>query len=145
MKNINEELLAGWLKLSTSIVNSRVVSELSVTESLVCNILHNNYLNNPEKEITATELCNETRMLKSQMNRTLNELEEKGIIVRERSKIDKRQVYVRMALDNAELYYKQHERIIEIVDKFIDKLGVEKAVQVVELLNEVAGITDELL
>ena len=145
MKNINEELLAGWLKLSTSIVNSRVVSELSVTESLVCNILYKNYLDNPEKEITATELCNETKMLKSQMNRTLNELEKKGIIIRERSQTDKRQVYVKMDLEHADPYHRQHERIIKIVDEIIARVGMEKAAQIVDLLTEVTSIADELL
>lgn len=84
-------------------------------------------------------------MLKSQMNRTLNELEKKGIVIRERSKVDKRQVYVKMDLENAELYHKQHERIIKIVDEVIERLGMEKAIQVVELLTEVTTIADELL
>ena len=145
MSNINEDLLAGWLKLSTSVVNSRVVNELSVTESLVCNILYKNYLDNPGHELTATDLCNETKMLKSQMNRTLNELEKKGIVIRERSKVDKRQIYVKMDMENADLYHKQHERIIKIVDKVIEKLGEEKSVEAVNLIREVTNIADELL
>ena len=39
MEKINEELLTAWLKISTSVNNSRLVSKMSFNESLVCNIL----------------------------------------------------------------------------------------------------------
>ena len=73
MDSLNENLLNAWLRLSTSINNPRIVSEMTYNESLVCNILYNH----SESEITATDLCNATKMLKSQMNRTLNQLEKK--------------------------------------------------------------------
>ena len=85
MQNINEKVLNAWLKLSTAICNERIVSELPYNESLVCGILHENAVDHPEKKITATDLCEKTNMQKSLMNRTLNSLEEKGLIFRKRS------------------------------------------------------------
>ena len=108
MQNINEKVLSAWLKLSTAICNERIVSELPYNESLVCGILHENAVEHPEEKITATDLCEKTNMQKSLMNRTLNSLEEKGLIFRKRSEKDKRQVFVSMNMDNAEVYERQH-------------------------------------
>ena len=88
----NEALLKTWLRLSTSIINNRLVSEMSYNESLVCSILYPN--TKMGMYMTATELCHFTKMLKSQMNRTLNILEEKKLILRRRSDTDKRQVMI---------------------------------------------------
>jgi len=65
--------------------------------------------------MTATELCCFTKMLKSQMNRTLNILEEKKLILRERSAADKRQVLILFNMENAQAYEKQHQDILKIV------------------------------
>ena len=104
MKNINEKILGAWLKLSTAICNERIVSELPYNESLICSILHKNATETPEEKITATDLCEKTNIQKSQMNRILNTLEEKGLIFRKRSEKDKRQVFVSMNMENAEVY-----------------------------------------
>lgn len=145
MKNTNEALLSAWLKLSTSVINSRLVSELSFNESLVCNILYRNMIENPEKKMTATELCHVTKILKSQMNRILNDLEKKVIIIRERSSADKRQVFVKMDITNADVYRKQHEKILKLVDEVISHLGEEKATETINILTQVSEVTDELL
>ena len=93
MQQLNEVLLGAWLRISTVINNSRLVSEMSYNESLICNILYRNATEHPEHTMTATDLCAETRILKSQMNRILTQLEEKKLITRERSSEDKRKIY----------------------------------------------------
>lgn len=145
MSSINESMLNAWLRLSTSVINSRLVTELSFNESLVCNILYKNQIEHPEKKITATELCNITKILKSQMNRILNQLEKKKVIIRERSEKDKRQIFVKMDLVHAEIYSKQHERILEIVNEVTSRLGEEKTQETIKILTQVSEITDELL
>ena len=95
MLNTNEALLGAWLRLSTSINNSRLVTDMPYNESLICNVLYRNDLSRPGTKLTATELCAETKILKSQMNRILEQMEEKHLIFRERSPKDKRKVYIR--------------------------------------------------
>ena len=53
MQNINEKVLGAWLKLSTTICNERIVSELPFNESFICGILHRNAVEHPEKKMTA--------------------------------------------------------------------------------------------
>lgn len=145
MAHLNEELLHAWLRVSTSIVNSRIVSELSYNETLVCNALYRTTLEQGDKPLTATDLCGKTNMLKSQMNRTLNLLEVKGLITRQRSTEDKRQVFVVFNRDKADAYEAQHARILKLLDSIIGELGEEKAETTVQNLIQIADIADGIL
>ena len=145
MDELNEELLCAWLKMSTSVVNDRVVTELSFNEALICNILFREQLVNRNLRVTATELCRRTKMLKSQMNRTLGQLEMRGIIRRERSTEDKRQIFVTMNPERAGLYRQLHSRVLHLVDDIIGHIGEEKARTVMEILNEIADVAEHLL
>lgn len=144
MENLNEALLQSWLRLTTSIVNSRIVPDMTYNESLVCNILYNHSLHSSEK-LTATHLCRMTNMLKSQMNRTLNHLEERGIIIRERSTQDKRNVFVSMNMDKSSAYIAQHQKILLAMDAMIQRLGTEKTLQAIEIFTLAADNADSLL
>ncbi len=145
MQNVNEKVLSAWLKLSTAICNEKIVSEMPYNESLICGILHRNAKENPDKKITATELCEKTNMQKSQMNRTLNMLEAKGLIFRKRSEKDKRQVFVTMNMDNAEIYEHQHKKVLHVVDKLLDKVGKEKAEEIVQLFTLISSKAKEVI
>lgn len=145
MENINESMLSAWLRLSTSVINSRVVSDLSYNESLVCNVLYTAAKKDPNRYMTATDLCNATKMLKSQMNRTLNFLETKNIITRIRSSNDKRQVYVRFNHDAADVYLKQHQRILALIDTIIQQMGTAMAEETLQLFSTICDIADDAI
>lgn len=142
---LNEALLSAWLRLSTSINNSRVVSEMSYNESLICNILYRNATENPEQHLTATDLCRESRILKSQMNRILSQLEKKNLITRERSPEDKRKVFVRLTSGMSNTYLKQHDQILQLMDTIIEKLGEDQAKDVIRSLNGISDVADEVI
>ena len=142
---LNEALLGAWLKLSTAINNSRLVSEMSYNESLICNILYRNATKFPDKALTATDLCDETKILKSQMNRILTQLEEKNLITRERSKEDKRRVFIRLTTEQSNSYLKQHEQILGLLDDIIAKLGEEQTKEIIRALNGISNVADEFI
>lgn len=144
MESMNEALLQAWLRLTTSIVNSRIVPDMTYNESLVCNILYNHSLHSQDK-LTATHLCRMTNMLKSQMNRTLNHLEERGLITRERSTQDKRHVFVTMNLESSSAYIAQHQKILSALDAMIERLGPERTRQAIEIFTFAADNADSLL
>ena len=144
-KNINEELLGAWLKLSVAINNEKVVSDMPYNEALICNILYRNQIHDPLKKLTATDLCNATKMQKSQMNRTLNNMEEKSLIVRERSELDKRQVFVSLNMEQNEIYERQHVKILEMIDSLTERLGEEKSDQALQLFTMITNIAEEIM
>lgn len=144
MLQTNEALLGAWLRLSTSINNNRLVPDLPYNESLICNVLHRNELTHSGRLLTATELCAETKILKSQMNRILEQMEEKHLIFRERSPEDKRKIYIRLNSDSNSSYYQQHDKILAIMDSVIEKLGPEKSEYAVKLFHDISDVANEL-
>lgn len=142
--DLSEALLSAWLHISTSVNNQRIVSKLSYNESLVCNLLYRNYRAEAAEPMTATLLCQKTKMLKSQMNRTINQLEERGMIRRERSSVDKRVVHIRLNPEAWKDYVKQHESIIAILNNIIAELGLEKTKETISILENICDIADTL-
>ena len=141
MENLDEKLLSAWLQLSILISNDRVVADMPFKEALVCNILSKE----DGSRLTATDLCEKTKTLKSQMNRVLNSMEEKGLICRERSTEDKRQVYVKLNWEQSEAYQKEHSKNLQLVNAIIDKLGKEKAKSIIEDLEAISAIAEEVI
>lgn len=142
---MNEKLLEAWLKLTTAIVNERVVSDLPYNESVICNILYKSLCRTPDSPITATDLCQKMKMQKSQMNRTLTSMEEKGLICRERSLTDRRQVLVRLNMGQLEVYQGQHERILALIDRLLEQIGPEKAEDIVNMFTQIANTAEEII
>ena len=87
----------------------------------------------------------ETKILKSQMNRILTQLEEKNLITRERSPQDKRKIFVRLTSEQSNAYLKQHEQILKLLDDIIEKLGEEKTLEVINSLNRISDVADEII
>lgn len=141
---LSETLLSSWLKLSTSIHHSRIVSALSYNESLICSVLARHMASEQKKPLTATDLCRETKMLKSQMNRTLNQLEEKLMIRRERSTSDKRQVHILLNPEQVNAFQKQHQEILASVAHIVDELGEKEAEQAAVLFDKISTLADRV-
>lgn len=135
---INEKILSAWLKMILAVDSERVVSELSYNESIICNVLYSN----SDKEMTATELCTITKMLKSLMNRTLNSLELKQLIKKERSEKDKREIVIQLVDNPNSLFMKQHTSTLAYVDKIIEHLG-EKSEEIINIFETIAKIAQE--
>ena len=145
MNQLYEKLLSSWVRLSTSVVNNRVVTNMSYNESLVCHVLYENAIAEKPREITATDLCEETRILKSQMNRILTSLEGKNIITRIRSLKDKRQINIALNMDHAGLFKTQHEHIIKLIETVVDRIGFDTAKDAIRIFDVISDTTEELL
>ena len=145
MEATREEVLKGWLKLSMAINNERLVSGLPYNEFLICGILYRNQKSEKTEELTATDLCNATKILKSQMNRILNSLEKKELIIRTRSERDKRQLYVTIRMERAESYEREHERILKFVDELMNRIGWDRSEEIVKLFDLIANMADEVI
>ncbi len=144
MKKQNEELLDAYLRLCTTVSNERVTSDMPYNEALLCNILYHHQNEYPDTELTATDLCRLSRMLKSQMNRTLQSMEDKGIIIRKRSDADRRQVYITPNTEST-LYQRQHEKVLKLVDAIIEKIGTDRVDDFIEMFTIIAKTAEEVL
>lgn len=143
-KKLNEELLAAWLKMSATIRNNRVMKDMSYNEALVCNILSRAKAEGRGDTVTATDLCKETKLLKSQMNKILNSLEDMGLIKRVRDERDRRKAFICLSEDTS-IYEEEHKRIMKFVDDVIRQVGAEDCRKLTELMCAVTDIVDKVV
>jgi DNA-binding MarR family transcriptional regulator len=141
---LSEELLEGWLRLSMTIWNERLVTAMTYNESMVCNLLYKQQKKNGAP-LTPTQLCSHLQIRKSQMNVILNSLEKQGNVVRSRSDEDKRNVYVSLTSDGACVYQKAHQEILDMPRELIEHLGEEKIRTFAATMQEVAACFDEMM
>lgn len=132
-----ERLLGSWLNLSSTVWNRRRVSGMTFNEVLVCGLLKRRKDTEPDKFYIATELCAETGLFKSQMNKLINSMEEKGLVTRLRSEKDRRFVYIKLTGEGEMRYLKEHEGIMLMLDKLVDAVGTDCANDCADLVNKV--------
>lgn len=122
-----EALLRAWLGLTAAICNRRMVSGLTFNEAVVCNHLRYQQENCPDSPLTATDLCEKTSLLKSQMNGVLASLEQQGYLTRSRSDRDRRQVYLALTEDGDRAYQKAHEQASDLLRELVTEIGTGTA------------------
>ena len=138
---LQENLLRAWMGMEVSIRGNRLLSDLSMNEMLICNTLYQRRSGEP---VTATELCGQTRLLKSQMNHVLNRMESQGLISRERSSDDKRVVYVSLQEEAVPRYLREHEHVLKIVGAVCGALGEEDSKTLATLMQKAAAVVSKI-
>lgn len=139
MNDLNEALLGAWMEVSSVINNERVSARIPYNVAAILRYLTRTQAEN----VTASELCAELRMQKSQMNRTLQYMEEHGMITRERAESDKRCVYIRLHEAQLDPFLSQHDAVIRYINGVTEALGEEKTRQLIALISEVIDIIKE--
>lgn len=147
---MEEELLSVWLHLTSVIDNQRLVSArpasghpaLPFNEAVICGLLFRGQ--EAGEYLTASALCKQTRILKSQMNAILHSLEDKRAISRRQSETDRRQVEIRLLPEGAALYQESHKYVRRLVSRLIQEMGAEKIEALLPLLRQAAEIFDEI-
>ena len=136
---LKDELLESYIQISMKLWNGRAVRFMPYNEALICHLLHARQKLHPDKPyLTMKQLCDTTGILKSQMNKTLNSLEESGLITRERSTNDKRVVKITLNDNNNEIYEKEKQHISTIVTRIINRLGIERTHEAISIFNDIA-------
>ena len=138
-RQLQEDLLFAWMQMSVCIRGNRILSNLSFNEIMLCGtLLRRETCGAPPA--TATELCEEMRLLKSQINHILTQMEQRGWIERIRSTSDKRVIYVHLSDLGRESYLKEHAKVLEILNTVHRELGSEKTMALAALLNQATSI-----
>ena len=133
-----EKLLQAWMAMSIFIRGNRILTDFSFNEIMICGMLFRQ-----ENPLTATELCERTSLLKSQVNHILTGMENRGLIERVRSTADKRVIYVYLLEAGREAYIKEHAGVMEILNQIYDTLGAEKTGQLTALIQQATAVVND--
>lgn len=133
MDETREDLLRAWMAMGAYIRGNRLLQDLSMNEMLVCNVLADQAPDQPP--VTATELCQRTQLLKSQINRILTSMEDRGLIQRTRSPEDRRVVYIRLREEALPRYQREHAHVLTVLEAVRSALGEEDTRQLTALIQ----------
>lgn len=135
-----EALLRAWLGLTAAICNRRMVSGLTFNEAVVCNHLRYQQEHHPEKPLTATDLCEKTSLLKSQMNGVLSSLEKQDYLTRSRSESDRRQVYLTLTEAGVRAYEQAHRQASALLMELVSTIGTDTADMLTEQFDHIIAV-----
>lgn len=138
----SDKLLDAWLNLTSNLWNTRLVKTLTYNETHILGILLRHAQG---KSLTATDLIRRTRLLKSQMNKLLTTLENRGFIVRSRAQQDKRLIHIHLTPEGEAAYLEAHRDVEAFLSVLIERLGAERALAIADELAEVNLILDDIV
>jgi DNA-binding MarR family transcriptional regulator len=128
------QLIQAWVQLSGMLKNSRFTKALPYNESIIMLQLYEA----GEQPISIKEITLRTRMLKSQVNRTINSLEAKGLLERCEGDGDRRIGYVRLRKEQLPLFLQVHAESMQIAQNISDIIGPEDTDHFIRIVNKLA-------
>lgn len=128
-------LLQAWVRLSSILKNSRFTKGLSYNESIL--MLH--LYEQSDGTLSVQQIIARTGMLKSLANRTINSLEQKGLLERCHQQGNKRSLYVRCCKDNLDAFLKVHDSSIAIAQTIESIIGPEDTAAFIRIVDKICA------
>ena len=136
--NLQNDLILSWVRLSGIIKNSRITTGLKYNEAIVMLTIYNRYLIDNEGMTSVQDIIKETGMLKSQVNRTLGELEQAGLITFAQGIKDRRTKFVKCVKEKLPVFLTVHNSSVKVAERIVDIIGEQDAeifINIVEKLS----------
>ncbi len=149
-KTVNEtceELINAWLTVSKDIRKDKPLSNISFNEYKVLGLLYNNAYGkkkDPVLKLTATDILEETGMLKSQINRVLSGLAGRQYISIKVAKDDKRKKELSITKRGTTAYEKEHKKILELTGILYKKLGNKRITDLTKTLQDASQVLNTI-
>ena len=137
-QTLEEQVISAWVRLTGLLKNTRITKGMVYNEAIVMLVAYNRYREDGVGMVSFKEIVSETRMLKSLVNRTIDALVERGLLVRCEGK-DKRTTFVRILSDNIDGYLQVHAQSLALATKMIGLIGEEDARAFVRISEKVAS------
>lgn len=116
---------------------NRLLDKLSLNEMFILSFLYTN------KKASPSDLKERINLLKSQINRHLNNLLDKGYITMTQDPDDKRKSNITLTESGVAVYLEEHKKIIAIMNIVTSKLGNKKTEELTEYLIEAVEVLKE--
>lgn len=137
-KALDEQVLSAWIRLNSVLKDSRMTKALTYNEAIVMNIIYERYVQDNTAMVSVKTITRETKMLKSQVNRTINALCEQGFIAKHRDSEDGRNLLVSLIAEKIPEFLSVHDRSLAMVQAIIDIIGEKDAQAFVRISEKVA-------
>lgn len=89
-----------------------------------------------DERLISTELADKVGVTRSAISQMVNRLSAKGLVKRVPDDVDKKIAYIELDGKAKEMYLAQRKKMGEVVNKVINDFGVDKANQMIKLVEE---------
>ncbi len=134
---LEENVIASWVRLTGLLKNTRLTKGMIYNEAVVMMIVNRKYEEDGVGTVSFKDIVAETGMLKSLVNRTIDSLVRKGMLIRSDGELDRRTTFVKPVPENLSTYLAVHERTLSIVKRIIETIGKEDAQAFVRLADKI--------
>ena len=134
---LQEDVISSWVRLTGILKNTRLTQGMIYNEAVVMMIVNRKYEEDGVGLVSFKEIVAETKMLKSLVNRTIDSLVRKEMLMRCDGELDRRTTYVRPIPENLHDYLVVHEHTLKLVETIIGIIGKEDAAAIVRLTNKI--------
>lgn len=132
-EDLRERLLNAWIGLNGYLKDSRVTQTMTYNEAVTMKLVLDQYRQDGVGRTPVQAILRKTRMLKSQVNRTVNALCRQGYLTKEKGGEDARALFVRPAPERLADFLAVHARSLQMAQTIIDVIGAEDAAQFVRI------------
>lgn len=138
-ENLDEGLITAWVRLTGTLKNSRITKGMNYNEAVVMLLAYHRYLEDGDGLVSFAEIAQETKMLKSLVNRTIDSLVKKGMLEK-LDGTDKRTVFIRLVKDNLDEYLQVHAQSLQLARAMLDAIGEEDARTFIRISERISAI-----
>ena len=129
-------------KLSVPTALCETLSPGEMSMMIVLNAYHGKL----KKEVLPVcELNSRLHTTQPAATQLVNRLEAKGLVSRKSDEADRRTVLVSVTPQGYKLFKKEYEATLNAVDEIIERMGADRAETLLELLDEFADVTADVL
>ncbi len=139
ISTLENKLISSWVRLSGILKNSRMTKDLKYNEAIIMLSIYKRYVVDGIGLTSVKDIINETGMLKSLVNRTLGELEGKGLIRFMIGKKDRRTKYVVCVKEKLNTFLAVHNNSCVAANNIIEIIGVDDAAAFVRIADKLSN------
>lgn len=136
---LEERLLSAWIGIHGILKASRITEGLTYNEAVIMKLVYDQYKKDGVGRTAVSRIVEETHMLKSLVNRTINSLCTKGYLCRERDPKDARRLAVCPSLDRLPDFLTVHRQSLKLAQTIIDLIGPEDAARFVRMYEKLSA------
>lgn len=136
---LEERLLSAWIGIHGILKSSRVTERMTYNEAVVMKLVYDQYKRDGVGGTAVSRIVEESHMLKSLVNRTINSLCAQGYLCRERDPEDARRLTVYPNMDRLPDFLAVHSQSLELAQTIINLIGPEDADRFVRMYEKLSA------
>lgn len=136
---LENELISSWVRLSGILKNNRMTKDLKYNQSIIMLSIYKRYIVDGVGLTSVKDIINETGMLKSLVNRTLGELEKRGLIKFVAGRQDRRTKFVVCVKERLDVFLTVHNNSRMAANNIIEIIGQADAEAFVRIADKLSN------